>query len=250
MDSQLLSKMLCKLLQEHDSVSLPGLGTFVAAEVPATFSDRGFTINPPYRRISFVSGETADNLLSEYYARVNAVSPEEASDILNSFILKEKQSLLELRSMEMPEFGKLRLTNSGTIFFVPDAELELSPEYFGLKSVSLRNRPCFPDPAEVREQSLPDIARQPEQPVQPEQPQQQEQPEQPEQPQQPEQVQQSEPIQTSRRPNAARKILIVILSIIGVCITALAVFVLLSQIAPDFMDSILFTPEELRIINY
>ena len=30
----------------------------------------------------------------------------------------------------------------------------------------------------------------------------------------------------------------------------LAVFLILAHVAPDFIDSILYTPEELRIINY
>jgi len=35
-----------------------------------------------------------------------------------------------------------------------------------------------------------------------------------------------------------------------VVVVALAVFMILARVAPDFIDSILYTPEELRIINY
>ena len=35
-----------------------------------------------------------------------------------------------------------------------------------------------------------------------------------------------------------------------VAVVALAVFMILARVAPDFIDSILYTPEELRIINY
>ena len=47
-----------------------------------------------------------------------------------------------------------------------------------------------------------------------------------------------------------RKILFWILGILGLIVLALGIFVLLAHIAPDFIDSILYTPEELRIINY
>ena len=53
MDIDLLSRMVGELILEHDQVGLPGVGTFVAEMVPATFSDKGYTIHPPYRRLSF-----------------------------------------------------------------------------------------------------------------------------------------------------------------------------------------------------
>ena len=44
--------------------------------------------------------------------------------------------------------------------------------------------------------------------------------------------------------------LITILILAALAAVALAAFVILAQAAPDFIDSILYTPEELRIINY
>ena len=59
MDVEFLSGMIGELMLDHDSLSLPGLGTFVAEDMPASFSDRGYTINPPYRRLSF-TGKLSD----------------------------------------------------------------------------------------------------------------------------------------------------------------------------------------------
>ena len=53
MDIDLLSRMIGTLIVEHDQVGLPGVGTFVAEMMPASFADRGYTIHPPYRRLSF-----------------------------------------------------------------------------------------------------------------------------------------------------------------------------------------------------
>ena len=53
MDVELLSGMIGELMLDYDSLNLPGLGTFVAEEIPASFSDKGYTVNPPYRRLSF-----------------------------------------------------------------------------------------------------------------------------------------------------------------------------------------------------
>ena len=43
---------------------------------------------------------------------------------------------------------------------------------------------------------------------------------------------------------------ILVVAVAGAAVLALAVFLILARVAPDFIDSILYTPEELRIINY
>ena len=55
MDIDLLSKMVKELILDRDRLVLPGLGSFMAEVVPSTFSDKGYTINPPYRRLYFRS---------------------------------------------------------------------------------------------------------------------------------------------------------------------------------------------------
>ena len=67
MDIDLLSRMVREIILEKDRVELPGLGTFVAEIVPASFSDRGYTINPPYRRLYFRSKFGNDTALAEFY---------------------------------------------------------------------------------------------------------------------------------------------------------------------------------------
>ena len=43
---------------------------------------------------------------------------------------------------------------------------------------------------------------------------------------------------------------VVLAAILTLVIIALAAFIILAQVAPDFIDSLLYTPEELEIINY
>ena len=71
MDVELLARMVGDLILDHDALDLPGLGSFVAQDMPASFSDRGYTINPPYRRLSFTETVRGDSLLAELYARDN-----------------------------------------------------------------------------------------------------------------------------------------------------------------------------------
>ena len=52
------------------------------------------------------------------------------------------------------------------------------------------------------------------------------------------------------RNRAWKVVLIVAAILIGLALVALGIFILLAHFAPDFIDSILYTPEELRIINH
>lgn len=82
MDIDLLSKMVKELILDQDRVILPGLGSFVAEIVPSTFSDKGYTINPPYRRLYFrAKPDTGDDLV-KFYASSNNVKPEMAERII------------------------------------------------------------------------------------------------------------------------------------------------------------------------
>ena len=73
MDIDLLSKMVKELILDNDRVVLPGLGCFVAEIVPSTFSDKGYTINPPYRRLYFRSKPDEGDELVKFYALSNNV---------------------------------------------------------------------------------------------------------------------------------------------------------------------------------
>lgn len=139
MDVELLSKMVKELVLDNDKVSLPGLGAFVAEVVPSTFSDRGYTINPPYRKLSFRAGAEPDTLLRDFYASNNDVAPEMALRILETFAGDLKSALETSRVVNLPGLGRLRSGRDGSIFFVPEEDLDIYPAGFGLEPVSLKS---------------------------------------------------------------------------------------------------------------
>ena len=139
MDVRLLSGMIGDLMLGTDSLSLPGLGTFVAEEMPASFSDRGYSVNPPYRRLSFTSRQTEDNQLAALYASSNeGLSAEDAASIISSFCDSLKDELNSTKSVDFPGLGRLRATREGLLFFVADPDLDISPDACGLGAVSLK----------------------------------------------------------------------------------------------------------------
>jgi len=154
MDVILLSRMVGELMPGLDSLSLPGLGTFTAEQVGASFSDKGYTINPPYRRLSFNGTQTDDGRLAGLYASSNGVSQEEADTILRAFTASLSKELSAHSSIDLPGLGRLRSTREGHLFFVPDEDLDISPEACGLSSVSLKfhsvTLPPLPDLPQIK----------------------------------------------------------------------------------------------------
>ena len=290
MDIALLSKMIGELLLDHEEVGLPGLGAFLAEMVPASFSDRGYTINPPYRRVTFIPSRSEDDSLVELYAQSNGIDYDQSKAILQHFLEEAKRELLEKKVVVFPGLGRLRSTRQNNFFFITDEDLDIFPDGFGLPAVSLKNHletkeevrgkveelvslvdgsapaelpveevpaaieetPLLeiaePDPAEltpIAESSQPAPVSEPE--PAPEAPAPAPVPE-PEKPARPKKV--KTPRQRKPLPKWLKTTLIVILVLVALAAVALAAFVILAQAAPDFIDSILYTPEELRIINY
>ena len=148
MDIDLLSKMVKELILDKDEVSLPGVGSFVAEMVPSVFSDKGYTINPPYKRLSFrQKGTGDDSLLIGFYAKCNNLDIETASRIIREFLHEMRHVLETRKSIVFPGLGKLRATRENYFFFVADEDLDIYPEGFGLEPISLKTHE--ETPAEV-----------------------------------------------------------------------------------------------------
>lgn len=138
MDIDLLAKMVKEVVLDHDSVTLPGVGSFVAELVPASFADRGYTILPPYRRLYFSPKQGSDNYLVALYARSNGVSEADATRILTDFLQEMKEVLKVKKTLVFSGLGRLRATRENHFFFVADEDLDIYPEGFGLQPISLK----------------------------------------------------------------------------------------------------------------
>ncbi len=263
--------MIGELILDHDELSLPGLGTFVAEEVPAAFSDRGYTVNPPYRKLSFYQRPENDHLLIDFYAASNNVSFSDASLIIVRFLDEMKSILKEKKVVVMPGLGRLRATRENNFFFVPDADLDIYPDGFGLRPVSMKNHTesqaelsgavsklsgmlfSGPDaPANAATQESPAAIEPVETSVELVEPagnaadendggtvghldklDEREKPDE----------------RTEHRTGLAGGLKVMI-AVIVLVLLALGVFLLLAHVAPGFIDSLLYSPEELEILNY
>lgn len=312
MDIDLFSKMIKELILDSDRVVLPGLGCFVAEMVPATFSDKGYTINPPYRRLSFRSKPDADDALMNFYAESNGLDKDVACRILGDFISELRTIIFTKKLVVLPGLGRLRATKENNIFFIADEDLDIYPAGFGLEPISLKThqetrqevieavaglRSILDDaPAQenVPEAELvaavdselvvePDPAIEPEPIVEPVPVVEPEQTIEPEPVVEPELVEEpfvkgadvpdenspapevveTEPVpevmgetmlefatEPAGRKTCRKKALLAFGIPAAIAVILLAAYMVAARVAPEWIDSLLYTPEELEIINH
>lgn len=272
MDIDLLSKMVKELIMEADEVALPGVGSFIAETEPASFSDKGYTINPPYRKLSFrqrLAGN--DNALIDFYATTNGIPVEQAAPIITAFLIELKEVLKEKKVVVFPGLGRLRATKENNFFFVADEDLDIYPQGFGLEPISLKTHQETPEEVSDAIQKLGAI-------ISSEEPEQEEiaDAEPVEEPiidiepaeevygddtievgpaddietvEEDETPVDSEVVESDEKHKSVNwwKVVLILLAVF---VGLILLFAILARIFPDFFDTILYTREELQIIYY
>lgn len=232
MDIDLFSGIVKDLLLDNDEVTLPGLGTFVSELMPSTFSDKGYTINPPYRRLSFRQRwDESDSILSDFYSETNGIDRDKAEKIVGEFVSGLKETLQAKKVVVLPGLGRLRATKENAFFFIADEDLDIYPYGYGLEPVSLKAHEETPEEIEAAVKELQEVVEPPRTPVVTE-------------------VASGVAEKVSVPKRKRRPWLVAALSVAGAAVVFIGVFMLLARIAPDFIDQLLYTEEELRIINY
>ena len=282
MDIDLLSKMVKELILDDDRVILPGLGCFVAEVVPATFSDKGYTINPPYRRLYFRARPDDGDVLVSFYAKSNNIEYDLAEKIIKDFLAELKSILHQKKIVVFPGLGRLRATKENNLFFVADEDLDIYPAGFGLEAISLKTHQesraevsaavadlkniLVAEPVTAVEEPMADPEPVAEfEPVVELEPSIEPEPvaelelstdpepvAEPESAVVPEQVEIVEPdavapvvtVKTSMNP--VLKTLLVILAVFVVLVVA---YMAVGRLCPEILDNILYSPEELEILN-
>ena len=246
MDIDLLAKMVKEAILDHDTVTLPGVGCFVAELVPSTFSDKGYTINPPYRRLYFSPKQGGDTYLVDLYARDNEeVDADMATRILTEFLAEMKEVLKVKKTVVFPGLGRLRATRENHFFFVADEDLDIYPEGLGLAPLSLKTHVETPEEVATAVAGLAELIEEI-----------------------PDQVgnDEVEKVAEEISPRAAlgrndneaaldrndksRKFWRIVLIVLCVLVGLLVIFVLLSRLAPGLVDPLLYSKEELQILRY
>lgn len=224
-----------EFIMEHDRLLVPGLGSFTAGLQAATISDNGFTINPPYRKLEFIYGEDlgiGENEQYDYlYSIKEKMDLEKVREELAEIISEIKREVEASSLVELPGLGKLRSLGDGHLFFVMDKDAQIYPEGFALSSVSLKNRVS----------GIPEVVAVPK-PVE-----------------QPVAATEGHNEAVSKEQKVAdglakkkKKMPVgvkVILWLLGIALLLLAGFMALAYFCPDFIDTLLYSPDEIELLK-
>lgn len=224
-----------EFIMEHDRLLVPGLGSFTAGLQAATISDNGFTINPPYRKLEFIYGEDlgiGENEQYDYlYSIKEKMDLEKVREELAEIISEIKREVEANSLVELPGLGKLRSLGDGHLFFVMDKDAQIYPEGFALSSVSLKNRVS----------GIPEVVAAPkpvEQPVAATEGHN-------------EAVSKEQKVADGLAQKKKRMPVVVkvILWLLGIALLLLAGFMALAYFCPDFIDTLLYSPDEIELLK-
>lgn len=140
MDINALSSIIGTLILDRDELVLPRLGVFKAELVGATFSDKGYVVNPPYRQLHFTASDCGDSVLYKALAAQDGISLEDAAGEVDACIRELEKELAARGDAELPGLGKFRTTRDGDCLFIMDPDAVVYPDGWGLPGVSLKNR--------------------------------------------------------------------------------------------------------------
>ena len=162
-------------------------------------------------------------------------------------IISEIKREVEANSLvELPGLGKLRSLGDGHLFFVMDKDAQIYPEGFALSSVSLKNRVS----------GIPEVVAAPkpvEQPVAAT--------EGHNEAEASETAESSEPAEEAvskeqkvadvlaRKKKKMPVVVKVILWLLGIALLLLAGFMALAYFCPDFIDTLLYSPDEIELLK-
>lgn len=239
-----------EFIMEHDRLLVPGLGSFTAGLQAATISDNGFTINPPYRKLEFIYGEDlgiGENEQYDYlYSIKEKMDLEKVREELAEIISEIKREVEANSLVELPGLGKLRSLGDGHLFFVMDKDAQIYPEGFALSSVSLKNRVS----------GIPEVMAAPkpvEQPVAATEGHNEAEASETAEPSEPaeEAVSKEQKVADglARKKKRMPVVVKVILWLLGIALLLLAGFMALAYFCPDFIDTLLYSPDEIELLK-
>lgn len=239
-----------EFIMEHDRLLVPGLGSFTAGLQAATISDNGFTINPPYRKLDFIYGEDlgiGENEQYDFlYSQKEKMDLEKVREELAEIISEIKREVEANSLVELPGLGKLRSLGDGHLFFVMDKTAQIYPEGFALSSVSLKNRVsgipevvAAPKPVEqlaavAERHNEAETSETAETTVTAE-----------------EAVSKEQKVADglARKKKRMPVVVKVILWLLGIALLLLAGFMALAYFCPDFIDTLLYSPDEIELLK-
>lgn len=128
-----IAQYISDLLNEHNEVSLPGIGTFFKRNVSAHYNEDEGLYHPPSRKIDYKAEEGSDSTLVQHIVFSKHISESSAMYFVERFCDNLRKNLDKDSKVNISPLGTLFKKDSG--YVLEQSELQSSLEHFGLKPV-------------------------------------------------------------------------------------------------------------------
>lgn len=128
------------LLYEHDYVTVPNFGAFIANYLPSSFNEISGSLMPPQKRIAFNEVlKQDDGLLATHISRRESVTIDDAKRIIRYFVTEVKDLLATEKNYTIDRVGSFILNEENNLVFEPDRKHNFYSESFGFDSLFPRH---------------------------------------------------------------------------------------------------------------
>ncbi|MCD8266592.1 MAG: SPOR domain-containing protein [Prevotellaceae bacterium] len=125
------------LLLRRESVTVPGLGTFLTEGCPSCYDAIEETLLPPRRQVSFDASRQADEGLARSIAGIYSITEEEAAGKLCLWLSDFSETLADSGYVELGSLGTFA-GEEGNMSFTPSQAGVTTPDYYALDTVHIR----------------------------------------------------------------------------------------------------------------
>ncbi len=137
MDSKILSEIILKELKANCKVVFPHFGTLEYKEEPSYFSKDEKTLYPPTIKIEFVSSDVKDNdTLYKEYSNGASIDLEDSKNQIDEYVNKLIDELNKGNIFEICGVGTFK-KESGIVLFEAGSEMVGDKESYGLEEIDL-----------------------------------------------------------------------------------------------------------------
>ena len=130
-----ISKDISSLICLYDCVIIPGFGGFIANPTDAVIDEENGFFTPPSKEIGFNKNlKNNDGLLYHYLTQKYKIAYQEAKILVDEYIEDINIQLKSIKYFIIGDIGELHSTGDGTYQFIPNENINLLAEAFGLNS--------------------------------------------------------------------------------------------------------------------
>lgn len=130
-----LADYLSDLLEQHDEVSVPGLGYFVRERIYAYYNDKEGKFYPPGHKVKFVEQLKDDDTFTQYVAQKKNISLASSKYFTEKFISQLREDSARGKYL-FAGLGSFQ-SNQGNLIFKPYDKISADPAFYGLPTLAI-----------------------------------------------------------------------------------------------------------------